>query len=178
MTFHLVHQASASTNARSPFRIVEQHTGREVTWINRFLDRERVRRLADTTLRSYALDLLHFVRWWASVHQTAAVTEDALTGSTLRDYVRFQSGQQPRPAAASINRRSFVIDRALCCPGLAPQCASAQTTDRDRRSPQFGFGSSSARNPVRLPRRRGRQGVYLTAQHPGLCHISLARKPA
>jgi len=113
MTFHLVHQPSASTNAQSPFRIVEQPTGREVTWINRFLDRECVRRLADTTLRSYALDLLHFARWWASVHQTAALTEDALTGSTLLDYVRFQSGQQPRPAAASINRRTFVIERAL-----------------------------------------------------------------
>jgi len=95
MTFHLVHQPSASTNAQSPFRIVEQPTGREVTWINRFLDREWVRRLADTTLRSYALDLLHFARWWASVHQTAALTEDALTGSTLLDYTGARAGRSP-----------------------------------------------------------------------------------
>jgi integrase/recombinase XerD len=113
MTFHLLHQAGANHHAQSPFRIIEQHTGREVAWINRFLDRECVRRLADTTLRSYALDLMHFVRWWASLYQTDAITEDALAGSTLLDYVRFQSGQKPRPAAATINRRIFVIERAL-----------------------------------------------------------------
>jgi len=100
MTFHLLHQTCANNNAQSPFRIIEQQTGREVAWINRFLDRECVRRLADTTLRSYALDLMYFVRWWASVHQTDAITEDAIAGSTLLDYVRFQSGQKPRPAAA------------------------------------------------------------------------------
>ncbi len=61
MTFHLIGERS-SNNARSPFRIAQQETGREVTWINRFLDRECVRRLAHTTLRSYALDLLHFLR--------------------------------------------------------------------------------------------------------------------
>jgi len=113
MTFHLLHQTGSNNHAQSPFRIIEQQTGREVAWINRFLDRECVRRLADTTLRSYALDLMYFVRWWASVHQTDAITEDAIAGSTLLDYVRFQSGQKPRPAAASINRRVFVIERAL-----------------------------------------------------------------
>ena len=46
--------------------------GREVEWVNRFLDREYVRRLAETTLRSYAMDLLHFLRWWASVNHTDA----------------------------------------------------------------------------------------------------------
>jgi site-specific recombinase XerD len=39
--------------------------GGEVGWVNRFLDREWVRRLAETTLRSYAMDLLHFLRWLA-----------------------------------------------------------------------------------------------------------------
>jgi site-specific recombinase XerD len=113
MTFHLVHQLCANNNAQSPFRIVQQETGREVEWINRFLDRECVRRLAQTTLRSYAHDLLHFLRWWVSVHQTDAVAESALTESTLLDYVRFQSGQTPPPAAASINRRVIVIESAL-----------------------------------------------------------------
>ena len=113
MIFHLVHQPNIGP-AQSPFRIVEQETGREVVWwINRFLDRECVRRLAETTLRSYALDLLHFLRWWVSVHNTDAIVEAALTESTLLDYVGFQSGQQPRPAAASINRRIVVAERAL-----------------------------------------------------------------
>ena len=39
-------------DAQSPFRVVEQATGREVGWINRFLDREYARRLADNTLSS------------------------------------------------------------------------------------------------------------------------------
>ena len=110
MTFHLVHQHSLD-QARSPFHIVEHETGREVAWINRYLDREWVRRLAETSLRSYALDLLHFLRWWIGVHHTDAVTEAALTESTLLDYVRFQSGQQLRPAAASINRRIIVVEQ-------------------------------------------------------------------
>src|ERR1039458_10453121 len=51
MTFQVIHSQDAG-NARSPFRIVELPTGREVEWINRFLDREYVRRLAEATLRS------------------------------------------------------------------------------------------------------------------------------
>ena len=112
MTFHLVHQHDVNP-AQSPYRIVQKETGREVPWINRFLDRECVRRLAETTLRSYALDLLHFLRWWVGVHHTDAIVETALTESTLLEYVRFQSAQQPRPAAATINRRIVVAERTL-----------------------------------------------------------------
>jgi integrase/recombinase XerD len=111
MTFRVVHPQGLH-NAHSPFRIVEE-TGREVAWVNRFLDQERVRSVADTTLRSYAHDLLHFLRWWVAVHQTEAITECALTDSTLLDYIRFQANQHPRPAAASINRRVGVAERAL-----------------------------------------------------------------
>ena len=49
----------------------------------------------------------------SSVHHTDDVTEKALTESTLLDYMRFQANQQPRPAAATINRRVGVADRAL-----------------------------------------------------------------
>jgi hypothetical protein len=110
--FHLIHRPEICP-AQSQFRIVQQETGREVAWINRFLDRECVRWLAETTLRSYALDLLHFLRWWVGVHHTDAIAQVALTESTLLDYVTIQSGQQPRPAAASINRRIVVAERAL-----------------------------------------------------------------
>jgi hypothetical protein len=84
--------------AQSPTRVVEQATGREVGWVNRYLDREYVRRLADTTLRIYAHNLLHFVRWWESLYHTGDVVEGNLTESTLLDYVKFQSGQQPPPS--------------------------------------------------------------------------------
>jgi hypothetical protein len=77
-----------SHDARSPIHIIEQTTGWEVGWINRYLDREYVRRLADTTLRTYAYNLLHFVRWWESIHHTGDIVEAYLTESTLLDYVR------------------------------------------------------------------------------------------
>jgi integrase/recombinase XerD len=112
MTLQVVHQPHPKP-AESPYRIVQHETGREVIWANRFLDRECIRCLAETTLRSYALDLLHFLRWWVGVHQTDAVTEEALTESTLLEYIRFQASQSPRPAAATINRRVVVADHAI-----------------------------------------------------------------
>ena len=39
MTFHVTHHPNAG-GARSPFHIVETQSGREVDWINQFLDRE------------------------------------------------------------------------------------------------------------------------------------------
>jgi integrase len=99
-------------NARSPFRVV-QHNGSEVEWVNRLLDQQRVRGVAETTLRSYAYDLLHFLRWWVEVTQSTTVTDKALTEATLLDYIRFQVNRQPPPAAASINRRVAVAERAL-----------------------------------------------------------------
>jgi integrase/recombinase XerD len=111
MNFRLIHQ-QVSHNAQSSIRVVEQ-TGREVGWINRYLDREYVRRLANTTLRTYAHHLLHFVRWWESVHHTGDINEGDLSESTLLDYVRFQSSQQPRPSSSTINDRVAVADRAI-----------------------------------------------------------------
>jgi integrase len=112
MTFQVIRSKEAS-NAQSPFRVVEQPIGREVEWINRFLDRERVRCLAETTLRSYAMDLLHFLRWWVSVNNTDAVSESGRSATVLLDYLRFQAGQLPKPAAATINRRLGVVECAL-----------------------------------------------------------------
>src|ERR1700674_2549547 len=111
MNFRVLEQRGLE-NARSPFRVVEDN-GQEVQWVNRFLDQERVRSVTETTLRSYAHDLLHFLRWWVDVNQTDAITEKALTESTLLDYIRFQTNQQPRPAAASINRRVGTAECAL-----------------------------------------------------------------
>jgi len=112
MKFHVIYQRTSS-NGQSPVRIVEQTTGREVAWINRFLDREYIRRLADTTLRIYAHELLHFLRWRESIHHTGDISESDLSESTLLEYVRFQSGQQPRPSPSTTNHRTAVVDRAL-----------------------------------------------------------------
>jgi len=112
MTFQVIHSQNVN-HARSPFRVIEQPMGREVEWVNRFLDREFVRRLAETTLRGYAMDLLHFLRWWASVNHTDAISEGALSATVLLDYLRFQADHYPQPAAATINRRVGVVERAL-----------------------------------------------------------------
>src|SRR5688572_692692 len=109
--FHEVQQQPL-THAHSRFRVVGRN-GREVDWINRYLDPERVRGVADSTLRSYAHDLLHFLRWWATDHKTSAITSQALTESASLDYIRFQVNQDPPPAAASINRRVGTVERAM-----------------------------------------------------------------
>ena len=53
MSFRVVHKPS-SNHVRCPYRIVEQATGREIDWINQYLDYETLRRLADATLRTYS----------------------------------------------------------------------------------------------------------------------------
>src|ERR1044072_5605214 len=112
MKFRVIDRQT-SLNSRSPVRVIEQSTGQEVGWVNRYLDREYVRRLADKSLRLYAHNLLHFVRWWANIHRTGDVLERDLTESTLVDYLRFQSGLQPRPSGSTINARIAVADRAF-----------------------------------------------------------------
>ena len=111
MKFHVIVRRDLE-NASSPFRVVQQNGG-EIEWVNHLLDQQRVRGVAETTLRSYAYDLLHFLRWWVKVKHSPAITEKALTESTLLAYIRFQRNQQPQPAAASINRRVGIAERAL-----------------------------------------------------------------
>jgi integrase/recombinase XerD len=112
MKFQVIRQQN-SRGAHSPFRVVEKATGKEVGWISRFLDREYVRRVADTSLRTYAYNLLHFLRWWHHQHRTAELDRKHLGESTLLDYLRFQSGLEPRPAASTINDRLADADRAI-----------------------------------------------------------------
>jgi integrase/recombinase XerD len=112
MKFPVIEPPSFS-NGQCPIRVIEQTTGREVGWINCYLDREYVRRLANTSLRTYAYHLLDFVRWWERVHHTGDMVAGDLTPSILLDYVRFQSSCQPRPSPSTINDRMAAADRAL-----------------------------------------------------------------
>jgi len=63
MTFRTVRRADLSAGSSS-FRVVDQD-GRELEWINRFLDMQCVRGLAPLSLRACANNLLHFARWWS-----------------------------------------------------------------------------------------------------------------
>ena len=155
MTFHVI-QSSNLNNAQSPFRVVDE-AGREVTWINRFLDQQRVRCVADATLRSYAHDLLHFLRWWVCAQRTDTLREDLVTESTLLDYIQFQASQQPRPATASINRRVSIAQRVLRleAPGTVTQSAPAFQHWYWRHSPlRFGrWRPALSQLRVRTPKR-------------------------
>ena len=133
MKFCVIYQQT-SHNAHSPVRVIEQTTGQGVGWINRYLDREYVRRLANTTLCTYAYNLLHFVRWWESVRHTGDIREGDLTESTLLEYVRFQSGQQPRPSPSTINDRVAVAERALRTSSLRLPARSLTVFARSRAS--------------------------------------------
>src|ERR1700681_3758485 len=114
MTYELIYRVDLG-GAQSPFRGVAQPSGRGAGWIIRFLDQLRGRRLAWDSLGGYAFALLQFVRWWADRHSTDEVTEQALTSSSLLDYLRHQADQQPRPAASTLNLRVWVVERALRC---------------------------------------------------------------
>jgi integrase len=112
MNFQVICLKSAP-NARCPYQVVEQTTGQGVGWINRYLDREYVRRLAAMSLRIYAYNLLHFVRWWESIHHTGDIARTDLIEPTLLDYLRFQSSLQPPVSASTINTRVAHADRAI-----------------------------------------------------------------
>jgi integrase len=101
--------------------------------------------------------LLHFLRWWESVHHTDAIAEGALTESILLDYLRFQSGQQPELCGSTINHRVAVADRALrvAFPGAPGQVAPGFQETYWRRAP-LGLGRplpALSRLRVRTPKR-------------------------
>jgi hypothetical protein len=93
--------------------------------------------VVNTTLRSYAYDLLSFLRCWADTHNSVLMHESSVTETTLLDYIRFQAAQKPAPAPASINRRVSVAERALRleCPGAVAQSARDFQHWYRRRSP-------------------------------------------
>jgi len=119
MTYQLIYRVDLG-NAQSPFRVVAQPTGREVGWINRFLDQCCVRGLAWHTLRGYAFALMQFVRWWADRHSTDEVTEQALTSSSLLDCVirpANNPGRLPTPSTPA-----FGLPNVLCAASSPASC--------------------------------------------------------
>ena len=156
MTYELAYRVGLG-NAQSPFRVVAQPGAREVEWINRFLDQCAVRGLSWHTLRGYAFALTQFVRWWAKLHSTDEVTAATLSANTLLDYMRYQAGQEPRPAATTLNSRVWVAERALRClfPDAIPPSAPGFQQLYWRQS-KLGYGRSRpalTRLRVKTPKR-------------------------
>jgi site-specific recombinase XerD len=98
----LVHNSLPAS--ASPYRLVDD-CGREVTWVNQFLDAQKLRQLSLRSLRVYAYDLLHLASWFKNTRHSLV----RLNQSLLLDYVRYQLEQQPSPTAQTINHRLCVV---------------------------------------------------------------------
>jgi integrase/recombinase XerD len=92
----------SSRSAVSAYRLLDRQ-GRELNWVNEFLDYQQLRGLSPRSLRAYGYDLLHFARWWTR----ADLSE--LNEATLLDYVRYQLEQEPKPTPQTINHRLTVL---------------------------------------------------------------------
>lgn len=130
----------------SPFRVVDEQ-GRELEWVNRFLDMQRVRGLQPLSLRAYANTLLHFVRWWSRQPGVDVLRLEAgqFTESTLLDYVRDQLNEQPQPSAQNINQRATMLRRLFrfCFEQDMPHASRVVRQQYWRRSP-LGYGRRRA----------------------------------
>jgi integrase/recombinase XerD len=111
MKFRTVYQEDLA-GGLSPFRVVDEQ-GRELAWLNRFLDAQMLRGLQPLSLRQYAIVLLHFVRWWSGQPDVDVThfTAEQFTESTLVDYVRSQLAAKPKSNPETINLRSSLLRR-------------------------------------------------------------------
>ena len=103
MSVRVVVQNSLPASA-CPYRLLDD-CGRELTWVNQFLDAQKLRQLSLRSLRVYAYDLLHLARWFKITRHSLA----RLNQSLLLDYVRCQLEQQPLPTPQTINHRLCVV---------------------------------------------------------------------
>ena len=92
MTLSLIHRTSVPASV-CPYRVLDEQ-GREIDWVNAFLDAQCVRQLSPRSLRIYAYDLLHFARW-------CVCPLSEITQSTLLGYVRYQLDQVSKPTPRS-----------------------------------------------------------------------------
>lgn len=120
----------------SPYRVMDE-SGKELEWVNRFLDVQRTRGLCELSLRSYGTTLLHFVRWWSQQPgvDVSQFRAQQFTESTLVDYVRSQLDERPKPGPRNIDNRSSMIRRLF----------------------RFYFGEEMPHGPYRLKQTRLRR---------------------
>jgi site-specific recombinase XerD len=103
MSFRVVKETTVPASA-SPYRLVDD-CGREVSWVNKFLDVQRLRQLSLRSLRAYAFDLLHTARWFQTKRRSLAQLNQTL----LLEYVRDQLDHSPPPTPQTINHRLGVL---------------------------------------------------------------------
>lgn len=110
MTIRLELRTGLAPSA-SPYRVVSEPGG-EIGWVNQFLDRQRVRGLAELTLRHYGHSIVHFLRWWLGTGVEVTQLEIRhFTEATLLDYIRAQRDQPAGPSVETINFRTTMLRR-------------------------------------------------------------------
>lgn len=126
---------------RSPWRI-QDDKGQSVAWLNDFLDAQAVRGLAALTLRMYAIQLLHFGRWWNRQYGEWQLPPATM----LAEYIRAQLEQQPPPETCTINVRLGMVHR-LCRFHFGEQAGWQDTSLRHRylRRALLGYGPAYMR---------------------------------
>jgi integrase/recombinase XerD len=137
MNLTVLHLPTAS-GAKSPYRLQGEPPD-EIAWANHFLDAQRLRQLARTSLRAYAYDLLDFLRWRRGTPQPTPLAQ--LTESTLLDYVRHQLEADPQPAATTVNHRLGVTRACYCFhQGQTPPSGPAHFERAFTTRPPLGYG--------------------------------------
>lgn len=126
---------------RSPWRILDD-AGQPVPWLNDFLDAQAVRGLQPLSLRMYAVQLLHFGRWWNRVYGAWKRPEATMFAA----YIRAQLGQQPPPETPTINARLGMVHR-LCRFHFAEEAGWQDLRLRQRymRRSLLGYGPAHLR---------------------------------
>jgi integrase len=126
---------------RSPWRILDD-AGQPVAWLNEFLDAQAVRGLAPLSLRMYAVQLLHFGRWWSRQYGEWKLPPAGM----LAEYIRAQLEEQPPPETATINARLGMVHR-LCRFHFGEQAGWQDTGLRHRylRRALLGYGPAHLR---------------------------------
>jgi integrase/recombinase XerD len=111
MIFRLAHRTDLAASA-SPYRVVDE-AGREMEWVNRFLDLQRVRGVQEFSLRHYGHLLLHFIRWWSTQPGVDVMRFEAtqFSEATLIDYVKAQRDEPGKPSPEMINSRASMLRR-------------------------------------------------------------------
>lgn len=117
---------------RTPWRILDE-AGQPVAWLNDFLDAQVLRGLSPLSLRMYAIQLLHFGRWWSRHYGDWKLPPSSM----LAEYIRAQLQEQPPPETSTINARLGMVHR-LC---------------------RFHFGQESGWQEVRVRQRYVRRSL-------------------
>ena len=137
------------------FRLLDSEQ-KEIVWLSRFFDQLQALGRSAATIRSYAMSLAHFLRWWSE--QTGAdpqvPPDEPWPVATLLEYTGWQGRQQPRPAPATINTRLAAVRQLMEFHFALPAEPPLRRNGRFWRWGKRASARRLARVAVKVPRRQ------------------------